>query len=66
MLFIIQGDKIFNYVICRFRELNSEYFYDELKIIYLCLEAHKTMIVVGINKSQCPLMKVVDLIVQCS
>ena len=28
----------------KFRYLNPEYFYDELKMIYLFLEAHKTMI----------------------
>ena len=34
-----------NYVkTCKFRWLNSEYFYDELKMIYLLIEAHKTMI----------------------
>ena len=42
MLFIIQGDILCK--TCKFRWLNSEYFYDELKIIYLFLEAHKTMI----------------------
>ena len=37
-----------NYVkTCKFRWLNSEYFYDELKMIYLFLEAHKTMICSG-------------------
>ena len=35
----MQGDKL-----CKiFQWLNSEYFYDELKMIYLFLEAHKTM-----------------------
>ena len=29
---------------CKFRWLNSEYFYDELKMVYLFLEAHKTTI----------------------
>ena len=37
--------KVINYVkTCKFRWLNSEYFYDELKMIHLFLEAHKTMI----------------------
>ena len=29
--------------------VNSEYFYDELKMIYLFLEAHETMICTIIN-----------------
>ena len=37
--------KVINYVkICKFWWLNSEYFYDELKMTYFFLEANKTMI----------------------
>ena len=37
--------KVINYVkTCKFQWLNSEYFYDELKMIYLFLEAHETVI----------------------
>ena len=38
----MQGDKL--YKNCKFRWLNSEYFYDALKTIYIFLEAHITMI----------------------
>ena len=42
MLFIIKGDKLCKHLWILMAK--SEYFYDELKMIYLFLEAHKTMI----------------------